>query len=266
MQSTQSTTYSTASLIFNFGKCLATVCKRLTFSMLLLGTFFFHFKLNFGCTQVVLTAVAQNGLALKWASKRLRSDPEVIKMATAQSSASVVFAADEWWTRHMASSEETKDTSRDSDYKGGQLLSLHPSCHALAPPLPCDATPLSSRLHEGSRDADRGTKRSDHTNVHLHSTIRPRHEPLSYSPVRSRGLSKPAHSEPTTTATRTPSRSSNNNNNFSSSPSSVSSTRDGGVTRGAAYEQAWEALRRQQFGSPPLLPDQPKRVQTQRAH
>lgn len=72
---------------------------------------------------MVLSAVAQNGLALKWASKRLRSDPEVIKVATAQSSASVVFAADEWWTRHMASSEETKNISKDSNYSGGSTRS-----------------------------------------------------------------------------------------------------------------------------------------------
>ena len=209
----------------------------------------------------MLTAVAQNGLALKWASKRLRSDPEVIQVATAQSSASVVFAADEWWSHHVASGgEEHKDGSSKSS--SVHLVLQHASEHAVAPPHQVP----SQQLREERENMGQGTRQGNAANFQL-ASYRPRHEPISCSPVRSRGPAQQNQNhEPSSYRTTRSNNVNNGINRSHSSPTSrasharSSSRRGDGLTRGAAYEQAWEALRIKQFGPPSLLPDQPKRV------
>jgi hypothetical protein len=195
--------------------------------------------------QVVLAAVSQNGLALKWASPRLRADPRVLQAAAAQCGASLVFAAEEWWGRHNCRSEAAGTSAvsgRSAAVSAAGPLSPSPLCrgraahaphkpaspvHSLSPPQGGDywlATTPDARWAEQrgplSPIADPRT------------ALPPSHEPSDMRPSRTRAPQAGPHS------------------------SSNKSIHSGG----AARAQALETLRRQQYGQMPLLPSRPKRV------
>jgi hypothetical protein len=199
--------------------------------------------------QVVLAAVSQNGLALKWASPRLRADPRVLQAAAAQCGASLVFAAEEWWGRLNCRSEAAGASAvsgRGAAVPAAGPLSPSPPCrgraahapHELASPVHSPSPPqggdywLATTLSH-TPDARWAEQRGPLSPIaDPRTALPPSHEPSDMRPSRTR-------------APQAGPRSSSNKSIHSG---------------GAARAQALETLRRQQYGPLPLLPSRPKRV------